>query len=83
MSHLNVGSGIDCTIRALAEAIKEAVGFEGSLVFDSSKPDGAPRKLLDVSLLNDLGWRHTISLKHGLETTYDWFLNNQDAFRSQ
>jgi GDP-L-fucose synthase len=74
LSHLNVGTGVDCTIRELAETIKSVVGFAGELVFDSSKPDGTPRKLLDVSLLDNLGWRASVTLEEGLKETYRWFL---------
>ena len=81
LSHINVGSGVDCTIRELAETMAKAVGFSGQVVFDSTKPDGTPRKLLDVSRLADLGWRYTISLEQGLTKTYQWFLANQDNFR--
>ncbi|EKN3487642.1 GDP-L-fucose synthase [Yersinia enterocolitica] len=81
LSHINVGMGIDCTIRELAETIAQVVGFSGKLVFDSSKPDGAPRKLMDVSRLDKLGWRYQISLEKGLKMTYQWFLDNQNNFR--
>jgi len=81
LSHINVGTGIDCTIRELAKTIKKVVGFEGQLRFDSSKPDGSPRKLLDVSRLKNMGWECTISLEDGLSLTYQWFLENKDAFR--
>jgi GDP-L-fucose synthase len=81
LSHVNVGTGVDCTIRELAETIKETVGFKGTLSFDSSKPDGTPRKLLDVSLIHNLGWTHTISLKQGIEKTYDWFTVNSDQIK--
>ena len=81
LSHINVGSGIDCTIRELAETMASVTGFEGRLVFDSSKPDGAPRKLLDVSRLKALGWQANINLDQGLHETYDWFLDHQDRFR--
>ncbi|MEK9823927.1 MAG: GDP-L-fucose synthase, partial [Gammaproteobacteria bacterium] len=70
-SHINVGTGVDVTIRELAETIKDVVGFEGELVFDTTKPDGTPRKLLDVSKLRGLGWQSKISLKEGLASTYD------------
>ncbi|SHE49734.1 GDP-L-fucose synthase [Microbulbifer donghaiensis] len=76
MSHINVGSGVDCTIRELAESIARVVGFTGRLVFDDSKPDGTPRKLLDVSLLRRLGWESQISLEDGLQSTYEWFVEN-------
>lgn len=81
LSHINVGTGIDCTIRELAETMKSVVGFEGELVFDSSKPDGTPRKLMDVSRLKALGWQATISLEEGLRLTYQWFLQNQERLR--
>ena len=81
-SHINVGTGVDVTIRELAETIKDVVGFEGELVFDTTKPDGTPRKLLDVSKLRGLGWQSKISLKEGLASTYDWFLANQDSLRT-
>jgi nucleoside-diphosphate-sugar epimerase len=74
LSHINVGSGSDCTIRELAQTIARVVGFEGRLVFDPGKPDGAPRKLMDVSRLAALGWRSTIGLEDGLRDTYRWFL---------
>lgn len=81
LSHINVGTGQDCTIRELAEAVARVTGFEGRLVFDSSKPDGAPRKLLDVSRLASLGWQAGIGLEEGLRDTYRWFVDNQDRFR--
>ncbi len=81
LSHINVGTGVDCTIRELAETMAKVVGFTGQVVFDSTKPDGTPRKLLDVSRLADLGWRYAISLEQGLAKTYQWFLANQDNFR--
>lgn len=81
LSHINVGTGVDCTIRELVETVAKVVGFEGDIVFDTSKPDGAPRKLMDVSRLAALGWQYKISLAEGLAMTYDWFLQNQDNFR--
>lgn len=81
LSHINVGTGIDCTIRELAETIAKVTGFNGKLVFDSTKPDGAPRKLMDVSRLESLGWKASISLEGGLQLAYQWFLDNQDGFR--
>lgn len=81
LSHINVGTGIDCTIRELAETISRVVGFEGKITFDAEKPDGAPRKLLDVSRLQDLGWKYSIDLEEGLTKTYQWFLANQGKFR--
>lgn len=73
---INIGAGVDVTIRELAELIKETVGFEGELEFDTTKPDGTPKKLLDVSRLNALGWKTRISLKEGLKISYNDFLNN-------
>lgn len=81
MSHINVGTGEDCSIKQLAETICEVVGYQGSLEFDTSKPDGTPRKLLDVSRLEKLGWKAEISLKEGLETTYAWYLDNYQSAR--
>ncbi len=76
MSHVNLGTGEDVTIRKLAETITKTVGFEGILSFDASKPDGTPRKLLDVSKINNLGWRHQLDLETGLAGTYQWFVEN-------
>ena len=80
-SHINVGTGVEVTIRELAETMKQTVGFEGELVFDTSKPDGTPRKLLDVSRMKTLGWQARISLQDGLGSTYAWFLENQGQLR--
>jgi len=74
---INVGTGKDVSIQALAEMIKEIVGYQGQIKFDTSKPDGTPRKLLDISRLSDLGWQPHISLQEGIESTYHWFLENQ------
>ena len=74
LSHINVGTGADITIRKLAETVKEVVGFKGALVFDITKPDGTPRKLMDVSLLLNLGWKASVSLKSGLELSYADYL---------
>jgi GDP-L-fucose synthase len=76
MSHVNLGTGEDVTIRQLAETITKTVGFEGILSFDASKPDGTPRKLLDVSKINNLGWRHQLDLETGLAETYQWFVQH-------
>ena len=81
LSHINVGTGVDCTIRELAQTIAQVVGYKGRVVFDATKPDGTPRKLLDVSRLHQLGWYHEISLEAGLASTYQWFLENQQRFR--
>lgn len=82
LSHINVGTGVDCTIRELAETAARVTGFEGRLVFDSSKPDGAPRKLMDVSRLKSLGWCASIDLEDGLINAYGWYLENADCRRS-
>ena len=81
LSHINVGSGVDCTIRELAETVARVTGFTGRLVFDASKPDGAPRKLMDVSRLNALGWKAQIGLEDGLRDAYQWFLANQHRLK--
>lgn len=81
LSHINVGTGVDCTIRELAETMQKVVGFEGELVFDTTKPDGTPRKLMDVSRLKALGWQASISLEAGLADTYAWFLQHQSHLR--
>ena len=82
-SHVNIGTGKDCTILELAETIRKTVGFEGALTLDTSKPDGAPRKLMNVSKLNSLGWHHSVELQKGIENTYQWFLGNVDSFREK
>ncbi len=76
LSHINVGSGLDITIRELAEKVAKLVGYSGDIVFDRSKPDGAPRKVLDVSILEKLGWSSKVSLEEGLKLTYADFLRN-------
>lgn len=76
LDHVNVGSGKEVSIKELAELVKEVVGFEGELAWDSSKPDGTPRKLMDSSKLKELGWEAKISLKDGLKDTYKWYLDN-------
>ena len=81
LSHINVGTGVDCTIRELVQTVAKVVGFTGEIEFDSSKPDGAPRKLMDVSRLESLGWKYSINLEEGLSATYQWFLENQNSFR--
>ncbi|WP_413594661.1 GDP-L-fucose synthase [Citrobacter youngae] len=81
LSHINVGTGVDCTIRELAQTIAQVVGYKGRVVFDASKPDGTPRKLLDVTRLHQLGWYHEIPLEAGLASTYQWFLVNQQRYR--
>ena len=81
MSHVNVGTGKDCSISELAIRISEIIGYEGRITFDSNMPDGTPRKLLDVSLINGLGWEHNISLEEGIISTYAWFVENYDELR--
>lgn len=81
-SHINVGTGKDCTIRELANTIARAVGYRGDILWDTSKPDGTPRKLLDVGLLQRLGWQYSVELDEGIERTYQWFLQNQEKFRA-
>lgn len=81
LSHINVGTGVDCTIRELVETIARVVGYQGNIRFDCSKPDGAPRKLMNVTRLKNLGWHSSISLEQGLEKTYQWFIDNKDGFR--
>lgn len=73
---INIGTGIDCTIAELAETIKEVVGYEGKIIFDPSKPDGTPRKLLDTTKINKLGWKAKVSLREGLVKTYEDLKNN-------
>lgn len=82
LSHINVGTGVDCTIKELVETVAEVTGFQGEIVWDTSKPDGTPRKLMDVSRLHSLGWKHNYNLKNGLVHTYQWFLEYQNNFRS-
>lgn len=76
---LNVGVGEDVTIAELAQLIARCIGYEGRLVFDTSKPDGTPRKLLDVTRLHQLGWRHSISLENGIRSTYQWFVDHVNS----
>jgi GDP-L-fucose synthase len=83
MSHINIGSGKDCTIAELAQLVAEVTGFKGSIEFDRSKPDGTPRKLLDVSRLQSLGWNAGISLPDGLKDAYAWFLDHLADFRGR
>jgi GDP-L-fucose synthase len=75
LSHINVGTGKDVTIKEMAETIKEVVGYEGKLTFDATRPDGTPRKLIDVTRLKRMDWEYSVDLKEGLEETYKWYLN--------
>jgi GDP-L-fucose synthase len=79
LSHINVGTGVDVTIREMAETMKEVVGYKGKLIFDKTKPDGAPRKLIDVSRLQLMGWHYQVSIKKGLKKTYNWYLNEKSC----
>jgi len=81
LSHINIGTGKDVTIRDMAEIMKGIVGYEGNLTFDATKPDGAPRKLIDVTRLENMGWKYTTSLEDGLTDTYKWHFN--DYFKNQ
>lgn len=82
LSHINVGTGVDCSIRELAETISRVTGYEGALDFDTSKPDGTPRKLLGVSKLTAMGWKASIGLEEGLQGTYQWFREHGSDARS-
>ncbi|MFX1713397.1 GDP-L-fucose synthase [Stutzerimonas stutzeri] len=81
LSHINVGSGVDCSIRELAETLARVTEFRGRLTFDASKPDGTPRKLMDVSRLKALGWRASIGLEDGLRDAYRWFVEHRGEAR--
>jgi len=77
----NIGTGEDLTIKELAEIIQEITGHQGEIIWDSSKPDGTPRKLMDVSKMHELGWKHQVDLKDGIQKTYNWFLENTENFK--
>ena len=77
----NVGTGEDLTIRELAETIQKVVGHTGEIIWDSSKPDGTPRKLMDISKMHALGWKHQVALEEGIQKTYQWFLENIESFK--
>jgi GDP-L-fucose synthase len=79
---INVGCGSDISIRELAETVQGVVGFQGNILWDESKPDGTPRKLLDTSRVNSLGWKPTVTLQDGVEATYEWFLNFENQAKS-
>lgn len=78
LSHINVGTGKEISIREMAETMREVVGFKGELTFNSNKPDGAPRKLIDVTRLSKMGWTYRTDLKEGLEKTYNWYLRERN-----
>jgi GDP-L-fucose synthase len=80
--HVNIGTGEDVTIGTLAAMIARTVGWHGRFVFDISKPDGTPRKLLDVSRIRQMGWQHKIPLERGISQTYAWFVENLKRLRS-
>ena len=71
--HVNIGTGKEITIKDLAELVRETVGFEGDIIWDESMPDGTPRKLLDVSKLQDIGWKEKVSLRDGIRLEYEWY----------
>ncbi|MGP4154578.1 GDP-L-fucose synthase [Escherichia coli] len=81
LSHINVGTGVDCSIREMAETMASVVGYQGKIVFDVTKPDGTPRKLMDVTRLKNLGWQYRYNLHEGLSVTYKWFIENINSFR--
>ncbi|MBF4517637.1 GDP-L-fucose synthase [Flavobacterium sp. ANB] len=77
----NVGTGVDLTIKELAETIQKITGHQGEIIWDSTKPDGTPRKLMDVSKMHELGWKHKVNLELGIQKTYDWFLENDGKYK--
>ena len=81
LSHVNVGTGVDISIKNVAQLVKDVIGFNGEIIFNIKMPDGAKRKLLDISKITRLGWRYNILLKSGLEETYKWFLNNKKSLK--
>jgi GDP-L-fucose synthase len=81
LSHINVGTGIDCTIKELTETVAKVIGYQGEIHWDTTKPDGTPRKLMDVSRLERLGWKAKVSIEEGLTKTYGWYLENLHSFR--
>jgi GDP-L-fucose synthase len=77
----NVGTGEDLTIKELAETIQKVIGHEGAIDWDSTKPDGTPRKLMDISKMHSLGWKHQVALEEGIQKTYAWFLENEGKYK--
>jgi GDP-L-fucose synthase len=77
----NVGTGVDLTIRELAETIQKITGHQGEIIWDATKPDGTPRKLMDISKMHDLGWKHNVDLAQGIQMTYDWFVEHVDQVK--
>jgi GDP-L-fucose synthase len=82
LSHINVGTGLDCTIRELVETVAKVTGYKGKITFDATKPDGAPRKLMNVERLKSLGWQHSVDLEEGLKLSYQWFCEHLSDFRA-
>ena len=81
-SHINIGSGTDCSIKELTQMISDVVGFGGEIIWDKTKPDGTPKKLMNVSKINKLGWKSSTDLKEGLKNTYKWYLDNYSEIRN-
>jgi GDP-L-fucose synthase len=81
-SHINIGTGIDCSIKELVEELCKVTGYSGEVIYDTTKPDGTPRKLLDISRIRSLGWKPSVSLSRGLTDTYTWYLANYGKTRS-
>ncbi|MBV6510889.1 MAG: GDP-L-fucose synthase [Ignavibacteriaceae bacterium] len=81
ISHINIGTGLDVTISALAELVKDTIGYKGKIIYDATKPDGTPRKLMDSSRLHELGWESSVSLEEGIRKTYNWFLENIETIK--
>jgi len=77
----NIGTGVDLTIKELAETIQKITGHQGEIIWDATKPDGTPRKLMDISKMHDLGWKHKVDLEAGIQMTYDWFLEHANDFK--
>jgi GDP-L-fucose synthase len=77
----NVGTGVDLTIKELALTIQNIVGHQGDIIWDDTKPDGTPRKVMDISKMHALGWKHKVNLEEGIAKTYDWFLENIENFK--
>ena len=77
----NIGTGKDITIKELAETIQKVIGHQGNILWDTSKPDGTPRKLMDVSKMQELGWQYSTELEDGIKKTYQWFLENLDNIK--
>ena len=77
----NIGTGKDITIKELAETIQNVIGHQGNISWDASKPDGTPRKLMNVSKMKEIGWQYSTELENGIQKTYQWFLNNIDKIK--